>query len=145
MTTQTLGILIAAATILAAGSLTGCSNDSTTAPDRGSPTEFSDSDASYVERTVNGKERLAQHLTEFIGVPHPLYQKVGIVLLGPVWLFTVTYLHFRHGSKAYPFVAKFDMFIRYASPTKLPIMYGGMERHESAHDSAAHGTGTYKL
>ena len=60
-------------------------------------------------------------LTEFIGVPHPLYQQVGIVLLGPVWLFCVMYLHFRHGSKAYPLVAKFDMFIRYAVVIGLPI------------------------
>lgn len=60
-------------------------------------------------------------LTEFIGVPHPLYQKVGIVLLGPVWLFCVTYLHFRHGSKAYPYVAKFDMFIRWAVVIGIPI------------------------
>jgi hypothetical protein len=60
-------------------------------------------------------------LTEFIGVPHPLYQKVGIVLLGPVWLFCVMYLHFRHGGKAYPAVAKFDMFIRYAVVIGIPI------------------------
>ena len=60
-------------------------------------------------------------LTEFIGIPHPLYQKVGIVLLGPVWLFCVTYLHFWHGGKAYPLVAKFDMFIRYAVVIGIPI------------------------
>jgi len=60
-------------------------------------------------------------LTEFIGVPHPLYQQVGIVLLGPVWLFCVMYLHFRHGSNAYPLIAKFDMFIRYAVVVGLPI------------------------
>jgi hypothetical protein len=60
-------------------------------------------------------------LTEFIGLPHPLYQKVGIVLLGPVWLFCVIYLHFRHGSKAHPAVAKFDMFIRWAVVIGLPI------------------------
>jgi hypothetical protein len=60
-------------------------------------------------------------LTEFIGVPHPWYQQIGIVMLGPVWLFCVMYLHFRHGSKAYPLVARFDMFIRYAVVIGLPI------------------------
>jgi hypothetical protein len=60
-------------------------------------------------------------LTEFIGVPHPLYQKVGIVLLGPVWLFCVTYLHFWHGGKAYAAITKFDMFIRWAVVIGLPI------------------------
>ncbi len=60
-------------------------------------------------------------LTEFIGVPHPLYQQVGIILLGPVWLSCVMYLHFRHGSKAYPLIAKFDMFIRYAVVIGLPV------------------------
>lgn len=60
-------------------------------------------------------------LTEFIGVPHPWYQQIGIVLLGPVWLFCVMYLHFRHGSKAYPLIAKFDMFIRYAVVIGIPI------------------------
>jgi len=60
-------------------------------------------------------------LTEFIGVPHPWYQQIGIILLGPVWFFCVMYLHFRHGTKAYPLVAKFDMFIRYAVVIGLPI------------------------
>ncbi len=60
-------------------------------------------------------------LTEFIGIPHPLYQKVGIVLLGPVWLFCVTYLHFWHGGKAYAAITKFDMFIRWAVVIGLPM------------------------
>ncbi len=60
-------------------------------------------------------------LTEFIGVPHPWYQKIGIVLLGPVWFFCVMYLHFRHGGKAYPLIAKFDMFIRWAVVLGIPI------------------------
>jgi hypothetical protein len=60
-------------------------------------------------------------LTEFIGVPHPLYQKVGIVLLGPVWLFCVTYLHFWHGGKAYAAITKFDMFIRWAVVIGIPV------------------------
>lgn len=60
-------------------------------------------------------------LTEFIGVPHPWYQKIMILLLGPVWFFCVMYLHFRHGSKAYPLVAKFDMFIRWAVVIGIPV------------------------
>jgi hypothetical protein len=60
-------------------------------------------------------------LTEFIGIPHPWYQQIGILLLGPVWFFCVMYLHFRHGTKAYPYVAKFDMFIRWAVVIGVPI------------------------
>ena len=60
-------------------------------------------------------------LTEFIGVPHPWYQQIGILLLGPVWFFCVMYLHFRHGSKASALIAKFDMFIRYAVAIGIPI------------------------
>ena len=60
-------------------------------------------------------------LTEFIGVPHPWYQQIGIIVLGPVWFFVVMYLHFRHGSKAYPLVAKFDMFIRWAVVIGIPV------------------------
>jgi hypothetical protein len=60
-------------------------------------------------------------LTEFIGVPHPTYQMVGIILLGPVWLFCVLYLHFAHGSKASAAIGKFDMLIRYAVVIGLPI------------------------
>ena len=60
-------------------------------------------------------------LTAFIGVPHEWYQWIGILSLGPVWLFCVMYLHFRHGSKVYPLVAKFDMFIRYAVVIGIPI------------------------
>jgi hypothetical protein len=60
-------------------------------------------------------------LTEFIGIPHPLYQKVGIVLLGPVWLFCVTYLHFWHDGKAHALITKFDMFIRYAVVIGIPV------------------------
>lgn len=60
-------------------------------------------------------------LTEFIGVPHPTYQMVGIVLLGPVWLFCVLYLHFRHGSGAHALISKIDMFIRWAVVIGIPI------------------------
>jgi hypothetical protein len=60
-------------------------------------------------------------LTEFIGIPHPTYQMVGIILLGPVWLFCVLYLHFRHGGAAHAAITKFDMFIRYAVVIGIPI------------------------
>jgi hypothetical protein len=60
-------------------------------------------------------------LTAFIGVPHPWYQWIGILLLGPIWFFCVMYLHFRHGSGAYASVAKFDMFIRWAVVIGIPI------------------------
>lgn len=60
-------------------------------------------------------------LTEFIGIPHPWYQQIMILLLGPVWFFCVMYLHFRHGGDAYPLVQKFDMFIRWAVVIGIPI------------------------
>lgn len=60
-------------------------------------------------------------LTEYIGVPHPTYQMVGIILLGPVWLFCVLYLHFAHGSAAHAAITKFDMFIRWAVVIGIPI------------------------
>jgi len=60
-------------------------------------------------------------LTEFIGIPHPWYQQIMIIALGPVWFFCVMYLHFRHGSNAYPYVAKFDMFIRWAVVIGIPV------------------------
>jgi hypothetical protein len=60
-------------------------------------------------------------LTEFIGVPHPAYQMVGIILLGPIWLFCVLYLHFAHGGAAHAAITKFDMFIRWAVVIGLPI------------------------
>lgn len=60
-------------------------------------------------------------LTEFIGIPHPWYQQVLIVLLGPVWLFCVMYLHFRHGGAAYAQIAKLDMFIRWAVVIGIPL------------------------
>ena len=60
-------------------------------------------------------------LTEFIGVPHPTYQMVGIILLGPVWLSCVLYLHFRHGAGAYAAITKFDMFLRWAIVIGVPV------------------------
>jgi hypothetical protein len=60
-------------------------------------------------------------LTEFIGVPHPTYQMVGIILLGPVWLFCVLYLHIKHGSGASALITKIDMAIRYAVVIGIPI------------------------
>jgi len=60
-------------------------------------------------------------LTEFIGVPHPTYQMVGIILLGPVWLTCVLYLHFAHGSAAHALITKFDMFLRWAVVIGIPI------------------------
>jgi hypothetical protein len=60
-------------------------------------------------------------LTAFIGVPHPVYQWVGILLLGPVWLFCVIYLHVRHGGGFAAVIAKLDMFIRWAVVIGIPI------------------------
>ncbi len=51
-------------------------------------------------------------LSEFKGVPHPTWQMVGIVLLGPVWLAMVLTVHFQEGSDLGKAVAKIDYWFR---------------------------------
>ncbi|MEC9374834.1 MAG: hypothetical protein VYA80_00525, partial [Pseudomonadota bacterium] len=52
-------------------------------------------------------------LTELKGIPHPWWQMVGIVLLGPVWL-TLTWLTFaRSGTDAGAKLARLDEQFRY--------------------------------
>ncbi|MEC9375760.1 MAG: hypothetical protein VYA80_05240 [Pseudomonadota bacterium] len=60
-------------------------------------------------------------LTEYIGIEHPPWQMAGIILLGPVWLSMVLFLHFREGTEAAKTVAKWDMWIRWAVVIAIPI------------------------
>jgi hypothetical protein len=51
-------------------------------------------------------------LTEFHGIEHPIWQTIGIVLLGPFWLTMVLVLHFKHNASFIPALTKFDFYFR---------------------------------
>jgi hypothetical protein len=51
-------------------------------------------------------------LAETVGIPHPPWQMTAVLLLGPVWLALVLYLHFREGSAA-PAVRRLDLALRW--------------------------------
>ena len=61
-------------------------------------------------------------LTEFIGVPHPWYQKIGIRAAGAGLVFLCDVPAFPAWQQSLSaLVAKFDMFIRYAVVIGIPI------------------------
>ena len=51
-------------------------------------------------------------LTEFVGIPHPAWQMVGIVLLGPAWLILVLLVFLKQGSPQGAALAKIDFWFR---------------------------------
>jgi hypothetical protein len=53
-------------------------------------------------------------LSETLGVAHPLWQMIGIVLLGPVWLTLTLIMYFRSGTSLGETVARFDVWFRSA-------------------------------
>jgi len=53
-------------------------------------------------------------LSETIGVVHPLWQMIGIVLLGPVWLTMTLIIYFRADTSLGETVARFDVWFRWA-------------------------------
>lgn len=53
-------------------------------------------------------------LSETIGVTHPLWQMIGIVLLGPVWLTMTLIIYFREGTNLGDTVARLDGWFRWA-------------------------------
>ena len=53
-------------------------------------------------------------LTESVGLEHPLWQMVGIVLLGPVWLTMVLVIYFKEGTAFGASVSKLDFWFRWA-------------------------------
>jgi len=53
-------------------------------------------------------------LTESVGLEHPLWQMVGIILLGPVWLSMVLVIYIRRGTALGASVAKLDFWFRWA-------------------------------
>ena len=52
-------------------------------------------------------------LTEVVGIEHPTWQMVGIVLLGPVWLAMVLISYFREGTALGATVARLDVWFRW--------------------------------
>ncbi len=52
-------------------------------------------------------------LSEEIGIAHPWWQMLAIVLLGPVWLGLVLLLHFRHDAPATPLLTRIDRLLRW--------------------------------
>ena len=51
-------------------------------------------------------------LTEFVGIPHPAWQMVGIVLLGPAWLILVLLVYLKQGTPQGAMLAKIDFWFR---------------------------------
>ena len=52
-------------------------------------------------------------LTAFNGIEHPLWQMVGIVLLGPIWLTMVLVLHFKQNAAFTPALTRVDFYFRW--------------------------------
>jgi hypothetical protein len=52
-------------------------------------------------------------LSEYHGIEHPMWQMVGIVLLGPVWLALVLTIHFREGTPLAATLTRIDFWFRW--------------------------------
>ncbi len=52
-------------------------------------------------------------LTEAVGLDHPTWQWIAILLLGPVWLFIVTVAYFREGTSFGGTMARLDHLLRW--------------------------------
>ncbi|MBT8443318.1 MAG: hypothetical protein KJO13_01145 [Gammaproteobacteria bacterium] len=59
-------------------------------------------------------------LSETYGITHPWWQMVGIVLLGPVWLFIVLGAWLKQGSEFGRTLATFDIWVRVALVIGIP-------------------------
>ena len=60
-------------------------------------------------------------LSETYGLPHPWWQMVGIILLGPVWLTIVLLSYLKRGSDFGDLVARFDLWLRGVLVIGIPI------------------------
>lgn len=60
-------------------------------------------------------------LSDTYGISHPWWQMVGIVLLGPVWLFLVLAAYLKEGSEFGRTMAKFDIWLRAVLVVAIPI------------------------
>lgn len=52
-------------------------------------------------------------LSEYVGVSHPLWQYVMIVVLGPVWFTVLLIMHFKHNASFMPTLTKLDLWFRW--------------------------------
>ena len=52
-------------------------------------------------------------LSHYLGIEHPLWQMIGIILLGPVWLTLVLVLHFKHDASFIPKLTIVDFYFRW--------------------------------
>lgn len=52
-------------------------------------------------------------LSHYIGIEHPTWQLVGIIVLGPVWLGMVLVLHYMHNASFIPLLTKIDFYFRW--------------------------------
>ena len=52
-------------------------------------------------------------LTHYNGIDHPLWQWIGILILGPAWLSIVLIQHYIHSAAYIPALTKFDLYFRW--------------------------------
>jgi hypothetical protein len=52
-------------------------------------------------------------LTHYYGIDHPLWQMVGIILLGPIWTCSLIYIHFNEGTDLVKTITKIDYYFRW--------------------------------
>ena len=52
-------------------------------------------------------------LTHYYGIDHPLWQIVGIILLGPIWTCSLIYIHFNEGTDLVKTMTKIDYYFRW--------------------------------
>ena len=52
-------------------------------------------------------------LTHYYGIDHPLWQMVGIILLGPIWTCSLIYIHLNEGTDLVKTMTKIDYYFRW--------------------------------
>ena len=52
-------------------------------------------------------------LTHYYGIDHPLWQMVGIILLGPIWTCFLIYIHLNDGTDLVKTMTKIDYYFRW--------------------------------
>lgn len=52
-------------------------------------------------------------LSHYLGIEHSVWQMIGIILLGPVWLTLVLVLHFKHNASFIPKLTVIDFYFRW--------------------------------
>ena len=52
-------------------------------------------------------------LTHYYGIEHPLWQMIGIIILGPIWTCALIYIHFNEGTDLVKKMTKIDYYFRW--------------------------------